>query len=76
MNRLKKYTKGAILVGTDNRVFIVRQAGFNTDGCCKCIFDKEASVYCTAKVSKILKIKSCSNSIPENCYFEVIEGGI
>ena len=76
MNKFKKYTEGTILVGTDNRAFIVRQASSKIDGCCKCIFDKEASVYCTAKVSKILKIKSCSNSIPENCYFEVIEGGI
>ena len=76
MNELKKYTEGNVLVGIDNRVFIVRQAGFNTDGCCKCIFDKEAGVYCTTKVSEVIKIEYCSESLPENCYFEVIEGGV
>ena len=76
MNKLKKYTKGDILIGTDNRVFVVKQAGFNTDGCCKCIFDKEVGVLCTTKVSEVLKIKYCSESLPGNCYFEVLEGGI
>ena len=76
MNQLKKYAVGDILVGKDSRLFIITAYSYGMAGCRKCIFNKEKGAFCLSARTKTLNVESCTQQLPYNSSFKVLEGGL